>query len=91
MMEMRECKLFIGNLSVCEQLSWRKRAVILECSKMIEKVVAFSKTSPSCCYSLLNLAGNTKEGVIFENKCPLNHIRILFDITRKNAWKLFFP
>ena len=30
---MRECELFLGNLSVCEQLSGRERAGKLECSK----------------------------------------------------------
>ena len=33
MMEMRECKLFEGNLSVCEELSGRERAGNLESSK----------------------------------------------------------
>ena len=33
MMEMRECKLFLGNLSVCEQLSRREKAGKLELYK----------------------------------------------------------
>ena len=35
MMEMQECKLFFGNLSVCEQLPGREKPGKLECSKNI--------------------------------------------------------
>ena len=41
MMEMRECKLFFGNLSVCEQLSRREKAGKLECSKNIKSGCVF--------------------------------------------------
>ena len=34
-MEMRECKLFLGNVSVCDQLSGKEKAGKLECSKNI--------------------------------------------------------
>ena len=37
MMKMRECKQFIGNLSVCEQFSRREKAGKLEGSKNIQK------------------------------------------------------
>ena len=41
MMEMLECKAFLGNLSVCEQLSGREKAGKLECSKNIQKLLRF--------------------------------------------------
>ena len=43
MMEMRECKLFLENLSVCEQLSRRERAGKLGCSKNIKKLLRFQR------------------------------------------------
>ena len=41
MMEVRECKQFLGNLSVCEQLSGREKAGKLECSKNIKSNCVF--------------------------------------------------
>ena len=40
-MEMRECKLFLGNLSICEQLSGREKPGKLECSKNIKNSCVF--------------------------------------------------
>ena len=43
MIEMRECELFLGNLSVCEQLSGREKTGKLGCSKN------YAKTQKSSC------------------------------------------
>ena len=50
MVEIRECKLFLGNLFAYEQLSRREKAGKLECSKIIERYLRFQ----SCpCLSLI--------------------------------------
>ena len=40
-MEMRECKLILGNLSLVEKLSGREKAGKLECSKKMKKWLSF--------------------------------------------------
>ena len=43
MMEVGELKLFLRNLSVCEQLSGREKAGKLECSKKIKEKQRFQR------------------------------------------------